>query len=79
MSKITDRLVLDFIKRQYHPYDTHDEFGRGFAAYLAGNSRNPHQADCVSAQAWNHGVEAAMHCEKATAVCGHQARRGSSR
>jgi hypothetical protein len=57
-----------FIKRQYHPYDTHHEFGRGFAAYQAGNFRNPHEANCVSAQAWDHGVEAAMHCAKATAA-----------
>lgn len=28
MSKKTDKLVLDFIKRQYHPFDTYGEFGR---------------------------------------------------
>ena len=31
MSKITDKLIFDFIKFHYRPYDTHDEFGRGFS------------------------------------------------
>ena len=67
MSKITDKLIFDFIKFHYRPYDTHEEFGRGFSAYQAGNFRNPHEADSVSAQAWDRGVEAAMHFKKATA------------
>ena len=58
MSKITDKLIFDFIKFHYRPYDTHEEFGRGFSAYQAGNFRNPHEADSVSAQAWDRGVEA---------------------
>ena len=44
---------------QYSPYDTHEEFGRGFSAYQAGNFRNPHEADSISAQAWDQGVDAA--------------------
>ena len=59
MSKLTNRLVLDFIKKQYHPYDTHDEFHRGFAAYQSGDCRNPNQADSVSSRAWDCGVAAA--------------------
>lgn len=65
MSKLTDRLVLDFIKRQYHPYDTHDEFNRGFAAYQAGDRRNPNESDSVSARAWDCGAAAAQRCAKA--------------
>jgi hypothetical protein len=61
MSAITNHLILDLIKRHYRPYDTHEEFRRGFSAYQAGNFRNPHRADSISAQAWDHGVEAAMH------------------
>jgi len=68
MSKMTDRMVLDFIKRQYHPYDTHDEFGRGFAAYQAGDCRNPNEADSLSARAWDCGVAAAKCCKKAVAA-----------
>ena len=68
MSKITDRLIFDFIKRQYRPYDTHEEFVRGFSAYQAGNFRNPHEPASVSAQAWDRGMEAAMHYQKATAA-----------
>jgi hypothetical protein len=66
MSKITDRLIFELIKRQYHPYDTHEEFGRGFSAYQDGDVCNPHQADSISAQAWARGAEAAMHVKKAT-------------
>ena len=32
MSKITDKLIFDFIKFHYRPYDTHEEFGRGFSS-----------------------------------------------
>ncbi len=67
MSRAIDKLILDFIKRQFHPYDTHEEFGRGFSAYESGDCRNPHQADSISAQAWARGVEAAMNFKKATA------------
>ena len=28
MSEITDKLIFDFIKQQYRPHDTHEEFGR---------------------------------------------------
>ena len=44
MSKITDKLIFDFIKFHYRPYDTHKEFGRGFSAYRVGNFCNPHEA-----------------------------------
>jgi hypothetical protein len=68
MSAITDKLIFDFIKQRYRPYDGHEEFSRGFSAYRAGNSRNPHEPDSVSAQAWDRGVEAAMLYERATAA-----------
>ena len=28
MSEITNKLIFDFIKQQYRPHDTHEEFGR---------------------------------------------------
>lgn len=68
MSKMTDRLVLDFIKRQYHPYDTHSEFSRAFAAYQDGDCRNANDADSVSGRAWECRVAAARHYEKAVAA-----------
>jgi hypothetical protein len=68
VSKITDKLIFDLIKQHYRPYNTHEEFGRGYLAYQAGNFANPHEADSISARAWDLGVEAAMHCERATAA-----------
>ena len=68
MSKMTDRLVLDFIKQQYHPYDTHGEFSRGFAAFQNGNCCNPNAADSVPGRAWDCGVAAAMRYAKAVAA-----------
>lgn len=67
MSEITDRLIFNLIKQHYRPYDRHEEFGRGFAAYQAGNVDNPHEADSISAQAWDLGAQAAMHYRRATA------------
>jgi hypothetical protein len=67
VSAITNRLIFDLIKNQYRPYDTHEEFKRGFAAYQSGDCSNPHDADSISARAWDRGVEAAMHFVKATA------------
>ena len=67
VSAITNKLIFDLIKYQYRPYDTHEEFKRGFAAYQSGNWRNPHDADSISARAWDRGVEAAMHYVRATA------------
>jgi hypothetical protein len=55
MSKITDKLIFDFIKQRYRPYDAHEEFSRGFSAYRAGNFLNPHEPGSVSAQAWGPG------------------------
>ena len=67
MSKLTDeRLIFDFIRQQYRPFDTHEEFIRGFSAYRAGFASNPHQADSISAEIWDLGVEAAMRCDKAS-------------
>lgn len=66
MSTITDRLIFDFIKRQYSPYDTHEEFERGFSAYQSGEFINPHEAASVSARAWDLGLEPAMRCNRAT-------------
>ena len=69
MSKIrlNEKLIFDFIKQQYRPYDTHDEFGRGFSAYQAGNFHNPHAADSDSARAWDLGAEAAMRYQRVIA------------
>ncbi len=68
MSKKTDGMVLDFIERQFHPYDTHDEFRRGFAAYQGGDYRNPNEPDSFASRAWEFGVAAAKRCEKAVAA-----------
>ena len=43
MSEITDKLIFELIKHHYRPYDTHEEFGRGFSALQAGNYCNPAQ------------------------------------
>jgi hypothetical protein len=68
MSKITDdRLIFDFIRQQYRPFDRHEEFDRGFSAYQAGFVWNPHETDSNLAQIWDLGVEAAMRCERASA------------
>ena len=61
-------LIFDCIKQHYRPYDTHAEFGRGFSACLAGDFRNPHEAESISAKAWDRGVEAAMVYKKASAA-----------
>jgi hypothetical protein len=68
MSKITDKLIFELIKQHYRPFDTHEEFTRGFSAYQEGNFVNPHQTDSVAAQAWELGMEAAMRCKRATAA-----------
>ena len=66
MSVVTNKLIFDLIKQKYCPYDTHEEFSRGFSAYQVGNFHNPHRADSVSAQAWDLGARAAMLYERAT-------------
>ena len=67
MSVVTNKLIFDLIKQKYCPYDTHEEFSRGFTAFQIGNFCNPHRADSVSAQAWDLGAQAAMLYERATA------------
>lgn len=68
MSRITDKLIFELIKQHYRPFDTHEEFGRGFTAYQEGSFFNPHQADSVAARAWDLGVEAAKQYKRATAA-----------
>jgi hypothetical protein len=68
MSEKTDKLILDLIKQHYRPYDTHEEFRRGFSAYQAGHFRNPHRPGTIAAQAWECGAKAAMHYARATAA-----------
>ena len=68
MSAITDKLILELIKQNYRPYDTHADFSRGFAACQHGNFRNPHEPETISARAWDRGAEAALHYKKATAA-----------
>lgn len=68
MSRITDDgLVSEFIRTKYRPFDAHEEFERGFAAYQAGFFRNPHATESDSARIWDLGVEAAMRCGRANA------------
>lgn len=67
MSAITNKLIFNFIKQQFSPFDQHSEFSRGFSACEAGELSNPHEAESVSARAWDRGVEAAMLYKKATA------------
>ena len=66
MSAITNKLIFDLITQNYHPYDRHAEFGRGFSACQSGDVDNPHEADSVSAKAWDRGVEAARMFKRAT-------------
>lgn len=68
MSEKTDKLILDLIKQHYRPFDTHEEFRRGFRAYQSGHRRNPHSPGSIAAQAWDCGVKAAMHYSRATAA-----------
>ena len=68
MGQINPKLIFDFIKQQYRPYDTHDEFDRGFSAYQAGSFYNPHDADSPSARAWDLAAEAAMRYQKIIAT-----------
>jgi hypothetical protein len=65
--KFNEKLIFDFIKQQYRPYDTHEEFGQGFSAYQAGNFHNPHAGDSASATAWDLGAEAAMRYQRVIA------------
>jgi hypothetical protein len=67
MGQIDPRLIFDFIKQQYRPYDAHEEFDRGFSAYQDGIFNNPHEADSISARAWDLGAEAAMRYQRAMA------------
>jgi hypothetical protein len=67
MGQINPRLIFDFIKQQYRPYDTHEEFDRGFSAYQSGSFDNPHTADSISALAWDLGAEAAMRYQRVIA------------
>lgn len=68
MSQINPKLVFDFIKQQYRPYDAHEEFDRGFSAYQAGSFLNPYTADSTCALAWDLGAEAAMRYQKIIAA-----------
>jgi hypothetical protein len=61
MTEITDKLILDFIKRFYRPFDSHEEFKKGFSAFHARDFRNPYCSGSLSAQAWDYGIEAAIH------------------
>lgn len=64
MGQLNPRLIFDFIKQQYWPYDMREEFDQGFSAYQAGNFHNPHVGDSASATAWDLGAEAAMRCQR---------------
>ena len=66
MTALKEKLILNLIRQHFEPYDRHVEFDRGFDAYQAGKFRNPHAAGTISAQAWDHGWEAAKRFAIAT-------------
>ena len=61
-------VISDLVNRHYHPYASYEEFYRGFSAYQNGNCVNPHEANSIFAQAWDHGVEVAMLCVESLEV-----------
>ena len=61
MTEITDKLILDFIKRFYRPFNSYEEFKKGFSAFYARDFRNPYCSGSLSAQAWDYEIEAAIH------------------
>ena len=66
MTALRDEMILKRIRQHFEPYDRHEEFDRGFAAYQAGKFRNPHTVGSISAQAWDRGWEAAKRFKRAT-------------
>jgi len=61
MTEITDRQIIDFIKRFYRPFRSHEEFKKGFSALHTGDFLNPYCSGSLSALAWDCGIEAAIH------------------
>jgi hypothetical protein len=57
----TPAAVLEYIKAQYRPYDSTEEFREGFEAYQAhGHGRRDPGYEGYKAQAWDRGANAAM-------------------
>jgi hypothetical protein len=56
--------TLDEFAKEYRPYNTMREFWDGTSAYHAGNSRNPHRAGSVQAQAWACGFDCLYRFER---------------
>jgi hypothetical protein len=54
-----DRLTQ--LRESYAPFCRFPAFDKGFAAYEGGNFRNPHDPNSEDAQAWDRGLECAMH------------------
>jgi hypothetical protein len=52
------------IRAEYAPYDRFAEFEIGWDDYLARRVRNPYSAECVAAQSWDRGAEAAMRWQR---------------
>jgi hypothetical protein len=63
---MTDRQILDRLMADCAPYDRHEAFAEGFAAYHLGRL-----ADCpysgVQQQAWDRGADCALRFARATA------------
>jgi len=56
-----DQERLTQLRESYAPYCRFPAFDKGFAAYEGGNFRNPDDPNTGDAQAWDRGLECAMH------------------
>ena len=68
MGQINPRLIFDFIKQQYRPYDTHEEFDRGFLGLPVRQLPTIRTtADSISALGLGPGGGAAMRYQRVIA------------
>ena len=65
--KFNEKLIFDFIKQQYRPYDTHDEFGRGLLGLPGWQLPQPARRRQRLCSAWDLGAEAAMRYQRVIA------------
>jgi hypothetical protein len=61
---MTDKQILAGLTSDYAPYDRHEAFTEGFAAYHLNRLTNPYSG--VQAQAWDRGSECALRFARAT-------------
>ena len=68
----TPEAILEYIRAQYHPYDSMPEFQKGFDDYRqdGGYLLSPYGYSSVAVQAWDRGHNAAMHYARAMAYLG---------